>query len=68
MLIDFLNLAQIETETPQIFDLFFLFFWTATLEADRINLEKKSSNCGVVVDSWKLLQTKSYFCRFKIRL
>ena len=42
MLIDFFNLAQIETETPQIFDLFFLFIWTATLEADRIKLEKKS--------------------------
>jgi len=42
MLIDFLNLAQIETETPQIFDLFFLFIWAATLEADRIKLEKKS--------------------------
>ena len=35
-------LAQIETETPQIFDLFFLFIWTAPLEVDRINLEKKS--------------------------
>jgi hypothetical protein len=42
MLSDFLNLAQIETKTPQIFDLFFLFIWTATLEADQINLEKKS--------------------------
>ncbi len=42
MLNDFLNLAQIETETLQIFDLFFLFIWTATIEADRINLEKKS--------------------------
>lgn len=42
MLIDFLNLAQIATETPQIFELFFLFIWTATSEADQINLEKKS--------------------------
>ena len=42
MLIDFFNLAQIETETPQIFELFFLFIWPATLEADRIKLEKKS--------------------------
>ena len=42
MLIGFLNLAQLATETPQIFDLFFLFIWTATLEADRINLEQKS--------------------------
>lgn len=42
MLSESLNLAQIKTETPQIFDLFFLFIWTATLEADRINLEKKS--------------------------
>ena len=42
MLIGFLNLAQLATETPQIFDLFFLFIWTATLEADRIKLEKKS--------------------------
>ena len=42
MLNKFYILAQIETETPQIFDLFFLFIWTATLEADRINLEKKS--------------------------
>jgi hypothetical protein len=42
MLSDFLNIAQIETKTPQIFDLFSLFIWTATLEADQINLEKKS--------------------------
>jgi hypothetical protein len=42
MLNDFFNLAQIAMKTPQIFDLFFLFIWTATLEADRINLEKKS--------------------------
>jgi hypothetical protein len=42
MLSNFLNLAQIETKTLQIFDLFFLFIRTATLEADRINLEKKS--------------------------
>lgn len=42
MLNKFHTLAQIKTEAPQIFDLFFLFIWTATLEADRINLEKKS--------------------------
>jgi hypothetical protein len=42
MLNKFHALAQIKTETPQIFDLFFLFIWTAPLEADRINLEKKS--------------------------
>ena len=42
MLIDFFNLAQIESETPQIFDLFFLFIWAATLEAAAINLEKKT--------------------------
>ena len=42
MLNKFHTLAQIETETPQIFDLFFLFIWAATLEADRIKLEKKS--------------------------
>jgi hypothetical protein len=42
MLDKFHTLAQIETKTPQIFDLFFLFIWTATLEADRIKLEKKS--------------------------
>lgn len=42
MLNKFHTLAQIKTETPQIFELFFLFIWPATLEADRINLEKKS--------------------------
>ena len=42
MLIDFFNLAQIETETPQIFDLFFLFIRVATLEATLIKLEKKT--------------------------
>ncbi len=42
MLNKFRTLAQIKTETPQIFDLFFLFIWPATLEADRIKLEKKS--------------------------
>ena len=42
MLNKFHALAQIKTETPEIFELFFLFIWPATLEADRINLEKKS--------------------------
>ena len=35
-------LAQIATETPQIFDLFFLFIAVATLEAAAIKLEKKT--------------------------
>ena len=42
MLIDFFNLAQIETETPQILAVFFLFMEVATQEAAGINLEKKS--------------------------
>ena len=42
MLNKIFRLAQIAMKTPQIFDLFFLFIWIATLEADRINLEKKS--------------------------
>ena len=42
MLNKIFNLAQIEMKTPQIFHQFFLFIVVATLEADRINLEKKS--------------------------
>ena len=42
MLNKFHALAQIKTETPQIFELFFLFIAVATLEAAAINLEKKT--------------------------